>query len=111
MVATMKPDNETERLRKQRRDALVAHLPARVGRWVQWLLAAERRTIRMVAGVLFLLGGFLSFLPLLGIWMLPLGVVLLAEDIPLFRGLSVYLFAWMARRRPDLFGEQKDGEQ
>lgn len=108
MAAETEPDNETERLRKQRRDALVARLPARLAGWVRWLLAAERRTLRMFAGFLFLLGGFLSFLPLLGIWMLPLGVVLLAEDIPLFRGLSVRLFAWMARRRPDLFAEQKE---
>ncbi len=110
MVVVMTPEDETERLRQQRRDALVARLPERLGRWVIWLLAAERRTLRIIAGFLFVLGGFFSFLPLLGIWMLPLGVVLLAEDIPLFRGLSARLFAWMARRRPDLFAEQYEGE-
>jgi hypothetical protein len=108
MAVVMEPEDETERLRRQRRDALVARLPARLSRWVVWLLAAERRTFRVIAGFLFVLGGFFSFLPLLGVWMLPLGMVLLAEDIPLFRGLSVRLFAWMARRRPDLFGEQEE---
>jgi hypothetical protein len=108
MAVVMEPEDETERLRQQRRDALVARLPARLSRRVVWLLGAERRTVRVIAGFLFVLGGFFSFLPLLGVWMLPLGMVLLAEDIPLFRGLSVRLFAWMARRRPDLFGEQEE---
>ncbi len=27
-------------------------------------------------------GGFLWFLPVLGFWMLPVGVILLAEDVP-----------------------------
>jgi len=37
------------------------------------------RWVRLVAGVLFIAGAFLSILPLFGIWMLPLGLVLSAE--------------------------------
>jgi hypothetical protein len=36
------------------------------------------------AGLLLILGGLL-FLPILGIWMLPLGLLLLAEDLPVLR--------------------------
>jgi hypothetical protein len=35
--------------------------------------------------LLLILGGLLSFLPILGIWMLPLGLLLLAEDLPVLR--------------------------
>jgi hypothetical protein len=33
-------------------------------------------------------GEFLSFLPFLGLWMLPLGVLLLAIDVPIPRPLA-----------------------
>jgi hypothetical protein len=39
--------------------------------------------IRIPAGVLLVLGGLVGFLPLLGFWMLPLGLAMLAIDIPL----------------------------
>ncbi|MCE2461074.1 MAG: hypothetical protein J4F38_09880 [Pseudomonadales bacterium] len=38
--------------------------------------------LRSGLGVLFLIGGVLWFLPIVGIWMLPLGVALIALDIP-----------------------------
>ncbi len=38
--------------------------------------------LRSVLGVLFLAGGVMWFLPILGIWMLPLGAALIALDIP-----------------------------
>ncbi|MSO70538.1 MAG: hypothetical protein EXQ88_00725 [Alphaproteobacteria bacterium] len=40
---------------------------------------------RVTIGVIFVLGGFMWFLPVLGIWMLPLGLVVLAFDIPFMR--------------------------
>ena len=33
-------------------------------------------------GVLFIIGGILGFLPILGFWMLPLGIAFIALDIP-----------------------------
>ena len=36
-------------------------------------------------GVLFIIGGLVSFLPVLGIWMLPLGLLLIAYDVPFWR--------------------------
>ena len=37
---------------------------------------------RTVVGVLFMIGGVLGFLPVLGFWMLPLGAAFVALDIP-----------------------------
>ncbi|MBB3949810.1 hypothetical protein [Aureimonas jatrophae] len=45
----------------------------------------SNRLARMAVGVLFVLGGIFSFLPVLGIWMLPLGLVILSIDIPAVR--------------------------
>ncbi|MEO7050105.1 MAG: hypothetical protein ABI128_00420, partial [Rhodanobacter sp.] len=41
--------------------------------------------LRVPIGVLLILGGIFSILPLLGLWMLPLGLILLAQDIPFLR--------------------------
>jgi hypothetical protein len=41
--------------------------------------------VRIPAGLLLIAGGVFAILPLLGLWMLPLGLVLLAEDIPPLR--------------------------
>ncbi len=41
--------------------------------------------IRVPVAVLLIAGGILSILPVLGLWMLPLGLLLLAVDLPLLR--------------------------
>lgn len=38
--------------------------------------------IRSLVGALFMVGGVFGFFPLLGFWMFPLGVALVALDIP-----------------------------
>jgi hypothetical protein len=62
-----------------RLDALVGRLPSRVAGTVSYLLKPSSRWVRLPAGALLIVGGLLSFLPVLGIWMLPLGLALLAE--------------------------------
>jgi len=49
--------------------------------------------IRIALGVGLILGGILGFLPVLGFWMLPLGVAVLAVDLPVARRL------WRAMKR------------
>jgi hypothetical protein len=42
--------------------------------------------VRLPLALLLIAGGLVSFLPVLGIWMLPLGLLLLAVDLPFLRG-------------------------
>ena len=60
--------------------------------------------IRILLGILLILGGFLGFLPVLGFWMVPLGLIVLAVDIPVARRikrrLDVRLGRWLIRRSP-----------
>ena len=42
--------------------------------------------IRFPVALLLIFGGLFAFLPVLGIWMLPLGLLLLAVDLPVLRG-------------------------
>jgi hypothetical protein len=52
---------------------------------------------------LFIVGSFLGILPRFGIWMLPLGLMLLAEDIPAARRARDRLLDWIEQHRPHWF--------
>jgi hypothetical protein len=74
---------EAKRLRRQL-DAPARGIPAAQGP-MAWLLADGMRRVRLPIACLLVLGGLLSILPVFGVWMLPLGLMLLAVDIPLLR--------------------------
>ena len=42
--------------------------------------------VRFPVALLLIVGGLFAFLPVLGVWMLPLGLLLLAVDLPVLRG-------------------------
>lgn len=54
--------------------------------------------LRKTVGILLVIGGLLGFLPVLGYWMLPLGLALLAVDWPWARRLSRQLISWWGQR-------------
>ena len=61
---------------------LEQELPERVARVIRKLRHPDARWVRIPIGVLFIVAGFFSFLPVLGLWMLPLGLLLIAYDVP-----------------------------
>jgi hypothetical protein len=56
------------------------------------------RWARIALGILLCLGGFLWFLPILGLWMLPLGLMMLSIDLAPARRLRRRLSVWWGRR-------------
>jgi hypothetical protein len=46
------------------------------------LLRQIVRGLRILLGILLVVGGLLGFLPIMGFWMLPLGVIVLAREVP-----------------------------
>jgi hypothetical protein len=83
-----------------RLNALIDRLPERLRSTVRALRRRSARWLRIPAGLLLIAGGILSFLPLLGVWMLPLGLALLAEDVPLLRNWRTRILNWVERRHP-----------
>lgn len=67
-------------------ERLQRRIPAFAANWLERLRRPEARLIRIPLGVLLVLGGIFSFLPVLGIWMLPLGLLLLAVDLVFLQG-------------------------
>ena len=73
-------------------------LPPRPARFVGWLRRPSSRWVRIPLALLLILGGIFSFLPILGLWMLPLGLLLFAQDVPVLQGPLVRLLAWVERK-------------
>jgi hypothetical protein len=85
---------------EHRLERLIDRLPRRLQATTRWLRRPSSRWLRIPAGILLIGGGLLSILPLFGLWMLPLGLVLLAEDVPLLRRARDRTLDWIERRRP-----------
>jgi hypothetical protein len=83
------PDFEREMDRLQRR------LPD----WAEGTFAAARKPgavwTRVPLAIALMVGGLLGFLPILGFWMLPLGLALLAHDLAFLRDPLARLMAWI----------------
>lgn len=62
--------------------------------------------LRIPIGLSLIVGGLLGFLPVLGFWMLPVGVAVLSVDIPVVRrfrrNATVKIGIWLKKRYPAL---------
>lgn len=56
------------------------------------------RVGRVALGAALIVGGFVGFLPILGFWMLPLGLLILSVDLALVRRHRRRLQVWWGRR-------------
>jgi hypothetical protein len=90
-------NRDEERLNRQL-DRFERELPASLSRSMRWLREPSSRWIRIPAGLLLIAGGIFSILPLLGLWMLPLGLLLLAQDLSFLRRPTRRALLWMERR-------------
>jgi hypothetical protein len=72
--------------------------------YVRWLQHHPNGWFRRGTALLFILGGIFAFLPILGIWMLPVGLVVLSDDLHILRRLRrrliVRIGRWVKDRPP-----------
>ncbi|WP_084032843.1 hypothetical protein [Chelativorans sp. J32] len=57
------------------------------------------RGARIAIGSILIVLGFFGFLPILGFWMVPLGLFVLSYDVPAIRRFRRRLEVWWHRRR------------
>ena len=84
-------------------EKLLRRSPSWIANGVRHLRRPQARWTRIPVALLLIFAGFFSFLPVLGLWMLPLGFLLLAVDIPFLRQLLYRFINWLAVRRPQWF--------
>ena len=59
----------------------------------------KSKPIRIGLGIVLVACGLLGFLPVLGFWMIPLGLLVLSVDIPVVRRWRRQVTVWWHRRR------------
>ena len=57
-----------------------------------WMIA------RVIIGLLLIIGGMLAILPVLNVWMIPLGLLLLAIDLPMLQGPVTRMIIYARRK-------------
>ena len=57
------------------------------------------KPIRIIMGIVLILLGFVGFLPIIGFWMIPLGIIVLSIDIPPVRRARRRFVVWWERRQ------------
>ncbi|MDQ2066420.1 hypothetical protein Q9295_08550 [Xinfangfangia sp. CPCC 101601] len=95
---------EKARRRLDRQFQLFARWVPQLAGLLQFLQSKRARLIRIPLALLFILFGFVGFLPIVGFWMLPLGLFLLALDVPALQPLVAAGFIrgrrwWSLQRR------------
>jgi hypothetical protein len=65
---------------------------------IRWLRDPQARWIRIPTGLLFIGASFLWFLPVVGIEMLPIGLLLIAQDVPFLRKPVGRLMIWLEHK-------------
>jgi hypothetical protein len=75
-------------------------LPEAMRGFVRWLRKPGSGLVRVPLGIVLILCGFVGFLPILGFWMIPLGLLVLAIDIALVRPPLIRVFDWVERKWP-----------
>lgn len=67
-----------------------------IGTWRMRL--PQSRLLRLAIGGVLIFGGILGFLPVLGFWMIPLGLIVLSHDLAFVRRQRRRLSVWWARK-------------
>jgi hypothetical protein len=75
-----------------------ARLPPGPAKFVGWLRKPQSRYARIPLAILLIVGGIFSFLPVLGLWMLPLGLLLFAQDVPALQKPMARMLGWVERK-------------
>jgi hypothetical protein len=63
---------------------------------------------RAAVGVVFCAGGVLGFLPILGFWMLPVGVLFIATEVP---SLRPPMLQWLVRQKREIRRYKHDHDE
>ena len=90
MARIAQPDFDAEARRLEEK------LPRFAGAMLHWARQSSV-FVRWPLALLLVAGGFLGFLPILGFWMIPLGLILIAQDMPFVRAPLARLFARIRR--------------
>jgi hypothetical protein len=94
--------DDPEELLEEAFKGLEEQTPDRVSRAIRWLRDPKSRWIRLPVGILCIIASFFWFLPVIGIEYLPIGLLLIAQDVPFLQRPVARLMIWLEHKWMDL---------
>lgn len=93
-------------------DNLEREAPDWLRRRIRWLRDPKARWVRLPLGIALVVGGFFGFLPVLGFEFIPIGLLLIAQDLPFMRKPVAQATLWLERQWMRLRGwwERRHGK-
>ena len=79
-------------------DLLQTRVPDGVSKVMKKVRGPSAKPYRIPIGIALTVGGVFGFLPLIGFWMVPLGLAVLAQDVPVIRPPLARAVAWINRK-------------
>jgi hypothetical protein len=79
-------------------EGLERETPDRITRAIRWLRAPQSRWIRLPLGILCIVASAFWFLPIVGLEFLPIGLLLVAQDVPFLRRPVARMMLWLEAR-------------
>ena len=93
-----KPDDEATPNLQAELDLLQARVPHRISNVMRKVRGPGAKPYRIPIGVALTVGGVFGFLPVVGFWMVPLGLAVMAQDVPVMRPPMARMVAWINRK-------------
>lgn len=90
--------NKRDRKRLERQIDALARPSPKLRRLVAVIRGRPGIFLRLPLGLALILGGFLAVLPVFGLWMIPLGLLILALDVPPLRPAVLSLVVLLRRK-------------
>jgi hypothetical protein len=91
-------DERGKQLLNEAFDELERETPDRVTHFIRWLRRPEARRVRLPLGILCIIASFFWFLPVIGIELFPIGLLLIAVDVPFLRRPVGLFVLWLEDR-------------
>jgi hypothetical protein len=79
-------------------EELERETPDAVTHAILWLRTPRHRWVRLPLGALCVIASFFWFLPVIGIELLPIGLLLIAQDVPVLREPVGHMMLWLIDR-------------
>jgi hypothetical protein len=98
MAADTEKKERDKALLEKALNVLEQEAPDRITRIIQWLRTPESRWTRVPLGILCIIASFFWFLPVIGIEFFPIGLLLIAQDVPFLRRPAAKMLLWLERK-------------
>lgn len=92
------PPESGEKLLDEAFEGLEQQAPNRITPIIHWLRDPKSRIVRIPIGILLILASFFWFLPVLGMELFPIGLLLIAQDVPVLQRPVGKMMLWLEQK-------------